>query len=134
MNEYERAKFAEANKGDPRAGQSDVGNAALELSPLDQIQSTELEVERQIAIAREAAELLITRTKAQLADLRREAQETGSHEGQTEYNKIVLEAEEAAKVYLDQACQKAERFRCKNAHRIDALAQYVTTIILGMQD
>ncbi len=100
-------------------------------SALERIRSAETEVARRTAAARETGERLITTTQQQAADLKREAEEKGRQEGQTQYAEAISKAQEAAQTMLVQANQQADEFRHRAEDRMDSLIRAVIKIVIG---
>ncbi len=103
-------------------------------SALERIRSAETEVARRTAAARETGERLITTTQQQATDLKREAEEKGRQEGQSQYAEAISKAQEVAQTMLAQANQQADEFRHRAEDRMDSLIGAVIKIIIGTRE
>lgn len=106
----------------------------MELSPLDQIRHTEAEVAGAIAAAREAAEQIVANARAEATSLKRQAREEGTREGQTRYKATVTQAEEQARVILDDAQNGARELRRKGQKRMNRGVEYAVKVVLGLDE
>jgi vacuolar-type H+-ATPase subunit H len=102
--------------------------------PLDQIRRAELEVARQIAVSRETLESARRTVEAQAADLKRQAQETGRHESQSQYDNIIAEAHGEAEALLAQARQRADDLRYRGNARMDRAVLHAVSLVIGKAD
>ncbi len=100
-------------------------------SAVERIRSAETEAARRTAAARETGERLIMTTQKQFADLKRQAEEKGRQEGQTQYAEAISKAQEATQTMLTQANQQADEFRHRAEDRLDSLVRAVIKIIIG---
>jgi vacuolar-type H+-ATPase subunit H len=106
--------------------------AEAELSPLDQIRQAEAEVNRRIAAARRAAEMIEIKARAQAVDLKREAHEAGRREGRAQYEELVSRAEVEAEALLAQAHSQAEDLRRKGDLHMDAAVHRAVEVVVGL--
>jgi nucleotide-binding universal stress UspA family protein len=99
--------------------------------PLDQIRYAELEVARQIAVARKTIESARATVEAQAADLKREAQEAGRRESQSQYDTVIAEANSEAETFLAQVRQQADDLRCRGNARMDVAVRRAVSLVSG---
>ena len=104
------------------------------LSPLDQIRQTEAEVTRQIAAARERAELDVAKAETQSKEIISEFHKSGQSEGQARYREIISKAEEDAHVMIALANKQAEDLHRKGNRLLDTAMCLAVNIILGEED
>lgn len=95
-------------------------SSGLNLSPLDQVRQTEAEVTRKIAAARKAAEQILEDARWQAAALKREAWESGTHEGQARYKTSLSKAEEESQALVADAHDQAKKLRRRGKERLQA--------------
>ncbi len=112
----------------------DMVNGESELSPLDQIRSVESEMARRVTAARAAADQSLVNTRAQVAQRKIDARETGMREGQILYKENVARAEEEARSLTAQAQKQAAELRQKGHQRMDAAVRLAVNVVLGRQD
>lgn len=105
-----------------------------ELSPLDQIRQSEAEVTRKIAAARVSAETKVTEARAQAAQLKRQAKETGTRAGQLRYKEILATAEEEAKIIQAQANQRTRELFIRGETRMDEVIRRAVTFVIGFEE
>lgn len=103
------------------------------LSPLDQIRLAESEVTRKIVTAREVSEHTIAETRVRAALLKKQGHEAGTRDGQIRYKQIISNAEEEARMIVEQARKQADGLRQKGQARMDMAIQEVISIILGLK-
>jgi vacuolar-type H+-ATPase subunit H len=103
------------------------------LSPLDQIRQAEAEITRKIVTAREAVEHAIAEARTQAALLKKQAQETGTREGQICYTEIVAGAEEEARGFVTHAHDQASELQLKGQARMEAAIREAFSIVLGLR-
>lgn len=105
-----------------------------ELSPLDQIRQSEAEVTRQIAAARVSTETKIAEARAQAAQLKRQAKETGNRAGQLHYKEILALAEEEAQIIQARANQCARDLLRRGENRMDEVIRRAVTFVIGFEE
>jgi vacuolar-type H+-ATPase subunit H len=103
------------------------------LSPLDQIRLAEAEITRKVVTAREAVERAIVEARTQATLLKKQAQETGTREGQICYKEIVAGAEEEARGLVAHAHDRASVLRLKGQARMEAAIREAVSIVLGLR-
>lgn len=104
-----------------------------DLSPLDQVRLAEAEIARKIAAAREAAEHDAANARAQSAQVKKQAEETGEREGQIRYKEIIAKAEEQASLITAQAQTDADNLRRSGASRMEQAVNEALKVILGVK-
>lgn len=102
-----------------------------ERSPLDQIRQAEAEVTRQIAAAREAAQMILTNARLEAAASIEAAQEAGRKEGQAQYRDLVTRSQEEAQVLLAQAHRQVGELRRHGERRMDTAILHAVHTVLG---
>lgn len=103
------------------------------LSPLDQIRLAEAEITRKVVTARESSEQNAANVRAQSALLKKQAGETGEHEGQIRYKEIIAKAEEQVELIIAQAHNEADDLRRKGQTRMEWVVNEALNIILGLK-
>jgi vacuolar-type H+-ATPase subunit H len=103
-----------------------------ELSPLDKIRQTEAEVAGSVAAAREAAEKIIADAKREAAEIKRQAREAGSREGEARKRAMLAQAEEDARLILADAQNLVRDLRRKGQERMGSGVEYAINIILDL--
>ena len=103
----------------------------IERTPLDQIRQAEAEVTRRVAAARQAAGAVVQEAQAQAADLKRQACETGQREGQAQYRESISQAEEEARVLVEQAHRRAGILRHQGDLCMDDFVRLALKPIIG---
>lgn len=106
---------------------------AAELSPLDQIRLAEAEITRKIATARETSAQARAAARAQATLLKKQAQESGTREGQNRYKELVSKAEENARAIVEHAHNQAAELREQGRARMGLAIQDATGIVLGLR-
>lgn len=109
-------------------------SSSVELSPLDQIRLVEAEITRKIVTAREASERNLMEARAQAALIKKQAHESGEHEGQIRYKGIVSEAEEEAQTIIQHAHNQATDLNQKGSARMELAVQESVRIVLGLKE
>jgi len=104
------------------------------LSPIEQIRQTEAEVTRRIAAAREVAEKTLVEARAQAAMRKEEARQAGRLEGDKISQQVVSQAEEMARLTLEQAHQQAEMLRRKGEHRMTQAIAWAVKFVIGLEE
>ena len=106
----------------------------IDLSPLDQIRQTEAEVTRQVAAARKAAEQILDDARQQAAALKREAWETGTHEGQALYDTSLSKAEEEARELIVEAQDQAKKLRRRGKERMQMAVSHAVHFVINLAE
>lgn len=106
----------------------------MELSPLEQIRFTEAEVAGAIAAARQAAERVVADAHSEAARLKREAHEQGTREGQAKFKAAVTQAEEEARIFLDDAHQRSRELRRQGQKWMKSGVEYAISIVLSLDE
>jgi vacuolar-type H+-ATPase subunit H len=104
-----------------------------ELSPLDQIRTSEREVARKLAVAREASAQAVADAHARAVVLKEQAREAGEREGQARYKEIISEAEDEARTILADAHNQAAELRHRGEVLIENAAEVIVSVILGLK-
>jgi vacuolar-type H+-ATPase subunit H len=104
----------------------------IELTPLDQIRQAEVDLARQVAAAREAAEQVIANANAQAAQLKNDAREQGKREGLARYQDIINNAEEEARAIIAQGQRSAEELRRKGSERMQIAVSHALSIVIEL--
>ena len=104
-----------------------------ERSPLDLIRQAEAEAIRRVVAARKAADQTLAVAQAQAADLKRQAAQTGQRDGQAQYQEIISQAEQEARVILAQARNQAQHLRQNGNLRMDDAVCRAVAIIIGQE-
>ncbi len=102
----------------------------LDLSPLDQIRQTEADVLRKTAAARKTAEDILETARLQSEALKREADESGSLQGQARYKELISKADEEAQILIEEARNLADKLRRIGQTRMQAAASYAVDIVI----
>ena len=103
-------------------------------SPLDHIRQTEAEVTRQIAAARESAELAVERARSQAKEIINEAREEGRREGLSQYKEICSTAEEEAQAIIIQARKNVEILDIKGNRYMERGIRHAVNIVIGVEE
>jgi vacuolar-type H+-ATPase subunit H len=106
----------------------------VELTPLDQIRQAEVDLARQVAAAREAAERTIANANAQAAQIKNDAHEQGKREGMARYQDIIHVAEEEASAIIARGRRVAEELRHKGSTRMKTAVRHALSIIIEMDE
>jgi len=106
---------------------------AAELSPLDQIRLAEAEITRKIVTARETSAQARAAARARATLLKKQAQESGTREGQNRYKELVSKAEENAHAIVERAHNQAAELREQGRARMELAIQDATGIVLGLR-
>jgi vacuolar-type H+-ATPase subunit H len=104
-----------------------------DFSPLDQVRLVEADVTRQVAAARQAAELSVSKASKQAKALLEQARTSGRHRGQTRYKEIVSEAEEEAGALVAQARLQVDDLRRLRHQCMDEVVHYAVRFIMGQE-
>lgn len=104
------------------------------LSPLDQIRQAEADLARRIVAAREEAEQVQERARAQARLLLEEARQGGRDQGQAQYREIVARAEKEAQAILADAHDRAGALRQLGYQRMEIAVSQAVNIILGIHE
>lgn len=104
-----------------------------ERSPLDQIRQAEAEVTRRVVAARKAADQALAAAHAQATDLKRQAIQAGQRDGQAQYQDIISQAEQEARVILAQARSQAQHLRQKGDLRMEDAVRQAVAIVIGQE-
>ncbi len=99
--------------------------------PLDEIRRAELEVARQIAVARETVESARVAAEAQAADLKHQAQEAGRRESLSQHDIAIAEANKEAETLLAQMRQRADDLRRRGNVRMDMAVRHAVSLVIG---
>jgi len=111
-----------------------MANDESELSPLDQIRLVESEMARRVTAARAAVDQSLVNARAQAAQRKIDARETGLREGQILFKESITKAEEEARAISAQAQKQAAELRQKGYQRMDAAVRLAVNVVLGRQD
>jgi vacuolar-type H+-ATPase subunit H len=111
--------------GDRQMGQE------YELSPLDRIRQTEADAARHIAGSREAAEQTIASAREQARRLLAEARAAGQREGQAQYRRIILQAQDEVQAICRETQEEVEALQRAEAALKDEAVRRVVAIITG---
>ena len=103
------------------------------LSPLDQIRLAEAEITRKIVKAREASEHRLVNARTEATLLKKQADETGTREGQIRYKGIVAKAEDEAQAMVAHAHNQAADLRRRGQDHMETAIQDAIQIILGLK-
>lgn len=106
----------------------------VELTPLDQIRQAEVDLARQVAAAREAAEHTIANANAQAAQIKNDAREQGKREGMARYQDILHIAEEEARSIVARGHRNAEELRYKGSTRMQTAIHHALSIIIDKDE
>lgn len=104
-------------------------NSENELSPLDRIRQAEAEVARQIAASRERGEQRAARAREQADVLLQEAREVGRREGQAQYRRLILQAQDEVRALCLESEERLEALRRARVERMDAAVARVVAIV-----
>jgi vacuolar-type H+-ATPase subunit H len=104
-----------------------------QLSPLDQIRHTEAEITRRIAAARETADQVVAKARAEAASQKNQSREDGQCEGQARYREIISRGEEEASALIVQAHSQAESLRRKREAHLETAVRSVIHLIIGQE-
>lgn len=100
-----------------------------ELSPLDRVRQAEAEVARRVAASRESAEQMGARTREQARVLLEEAREDGQREGQAQYRRLILQAQDEASAICMEGQERVEELRRAEGEWMDVAVRRVVQII-----
>ena len=103
------------------------------LSPLDQIRLIEAEITRKIVAARDASEHGAANARAQAAQIKKQARDSGSRGGQIRFKEIVSKAEEEARTIVTHAHNQAGDLHRKGQARMEVAIQEAIGIVLGLK-
>ena len=112
----------------PGAGDRQM-NAEHELSPLDRVRQAEAEVAGRIAGSREGAERTVTEARERARVLIAEGQEAGRREGQAQYRRLILQAQDEARAIGLESQERVEALRRAEGEWMDAAVRRVVKII-----
>jgi len=121
------------------AGQEDVfthnpmNPNLADLSPLDRIRLVEGEAARQLIAAREAAEEAVVNARAQAKQMKVEAREAGTKEGEAQYKNIIVNAEEEAQAIVAQARHQADELKRHGQQRMEQIILIAINIVTGQE-
>jgi vacuolar-type H+-ATPase subunit H len=101
--------------------------------PLDQIRQAEAEATRRIAAAHETVKQTIDNAHAHVTQIKSQAREAGISAGKQQYNQIVANAEEEARILIAQANQLAENLRRTGEQRINEAVRYAMGVVVGQK-
>ena len=107
--------------------------AIVERSPLDQIRQAEAEVTRRVAAARQVAEDAIREARAQAADLKRQARESGHREGLADFQATVSSAEDEARRLIAPARSHADSLRRRGDLFGETAAHCAIAVVIGLK-
>lgn len=102
-----------------------------ELSSLDQVRQAEAEVARRIAGSREAVEQTVIQAREQARALVEEAREGGRHEGQAQYRRLILHAQDEARAIYLESQELVEELRRAKSERMDRAVRRAVEIVLA---
>lgn len=105
----------------------------VDLTPLEQIRQCEADMTRRVLAAHDAAEKTIAKAAQEAAAIKKQAQETGSREGQARFREIVLKATEEAELLVAQAKHREEELRRDGDRRMDVAVRRAVNLILGTE-
>jgi vacuolar-type H+-ATPase subunit H len=108
--------------------------ATIEITPLDQIRQAEVDLARQVAAAREAAERTIDHANAQAALLKSDAREQGKRDGMAKYQDVIHIAEEEARAIIARGQRNAVELRRKGSKRMKTAVRHALSIIINMDE
>jgi vacuolar-type H+-ATPase subunit H len=104
-----------------------------DFSPLDRVRLVEADVTRQIAAARQAAELSVSEARKQVKALLEQARKSGRIRGQTRYKEIVSEADEEASALVARARLQADDLHRLRHQCMDEAVHYAVSFIMGQE-
>jgi len=110
-----------------------MANDESELSPLDQIRLVESEMARRVTAARAAVDQALVTARAQAAQRKIEARETGQREGRVVFKESVARAEEEARAMTAQAQRQASELRQRGHQRMEAAVRLTLQVVLGQR-
>ena len=112
---------------------AEIKTSGADLSPLDQVRLVEADVTRQVAAAREAAELTVANARRQVKGSLEEARVSGRLRGQTRYKEIVSKAEEEARTLVARAYGQAEDLRRLRHQCMAEAVRYAVSFVIGQE-
>ena len=107
--------------------------SATGLSPLDQIRLVEAEITRKIVAAREASEHSVAGARAQAAQIKMQAHNSGNREGQIRYKEIVSKAEEQARAMVAHAHNQAADLQRRGQAHMESAVREAVNFVLGLK-
>lgn len=100
--------------------------------PLEKIRNAELEVSRQIAVARKAAEMKIADANHQANMLKEKALEDGQFSGQKDAEQYLAQIQLEVNKMIAQAQAKSEDSYRRGIEDIDPAVEYALMFVIGL--
>lgn len=104
-------------------------DAEHELSPLDRVRQAEAGVAGRIAGSREEAERTVARAGEQARVLIEEGREVGRREGQAQYRRLILQAQDEARAICLESQERVAVLRRAEVEWMDAAVRRVVAIL-----
>lgn len=109
-------------------------NPAQELSSLDRVRKAEADATRTIARGHEEAEQIVRNARKEARAIVEEARALGEHEGQEQYRRLILQAQDEIRAIGQEGQERATQLEQRRETHMDVAVSRIVDMITATEE